>query len=136
MVGEADFEDILWDNFAKCPFSKRISPSRSLWKTKRPLRPKGMLPNGGISDWGEGLIWRCGGLSVLRALVCASLLNLVSLTGTQGGECHKVGGLPSPPAVAQVPSLGRGWQVQGQGSSLPFQEQKRGGWAEECVRPR
>lgn len=26
------------------------------------------------------------------ALVCASLLHLVSLTGTQGRECHKVGG--------------------------------------------
>lgn len=37
-----------------------------------------------------------GGPSKSGALICASLLNLVSLAGTQGGECHRVGlgGLP------------------------------------------
>lgn len=56
-----------------------------------------------------------------------TLLDLVSLTGTQGRQCHRVGGGEAFPSclVFQRSSLWREWWAQDQGISLPFQHQKR-----------
>lgn len=68
------------------------------------------------------------------ALVHASLLNLVSLTGTQGGECHKVGAFPRSGLLVEVPRSGEGGKCRA--ALCLFKNRQGVDWAEECVRPR